>query len=78
MYELRQRFSQLENMEATITAKVGEPYWNEILDGYSRARIYNSSLRLQFLGGSPQVFKPAMPFTAYVSSFLLVLCRMKG
>ena len=69
MDELRYRFSQLENMEVTITASVGEPYWDTILDGYSKARIYNSTMRLQFLGGSPQVFKAAMPYTAYVSLF---------
>lgn len=30
------------------------------------ARIYNSSIKIAFLGGSPQVFKPAMPFTCYI------------
>ncbi|CAG7821680.1 unnamed protein product, partial [Allacma fusca] len=67
MYDLKQRFSQLENVQVLVEAKVGEAYWEEYVEGYSKARIYNSTIRLRFLGGSPQVFKPAMPFTAYLA-----------
>jgi len=64
---LQQLVSTLEETEVTITATVGERYLNEIIEGYSTARFFNSSVRVAFLGGSPQVFKPAMPFSIYVS-----------
>lgn len=57
----------LEGTEVTITATVGDRFLNEIVEGYSTARFFNSSVRVAFLGGSPQVFKPAMPFTVYVN-----------
>lgn len=66
MWEIERSVPQLDNIEITVTAQVGDYYWNEVIEGYSKARVYNSSLKLQFLGGSPQVFKPAMPYTFYV------------
>lgn len=66
LYELQQLVPTLEGTEVTITATVGDRYLNEIIEGYSTARFFNSSVRVAFLGGSPQVFKPAMPFTIYV------------
>ncbi|XP_067001675.2 CD109 antigen [Anabrus simplex] len=73
-YEFRYPMSVLERyvptldgMEVKITATVGEHFMNEVIEGYSIARIYNSSIKLSFLGGSPQVFKPAMPFTCYLA-----------
>ncbi|KAL4122063.1 hypothetical protein QTP88_014463 [Uroleucon formosanum] len=65
--ELQQLVSTLEETEVTITATVGERYLNEIVEGYSTARFFNSSVRVAFLGGSPQVFKPAMPFSIYIT-----------
>jgi len=70
MWEIEKSVSQLDNMEVTITASVGDHYWDRVIEGFSKARIYNSSLRLQFLGGTPQVFKPAMPYTCFVSIFV--------
>ncbi|XP_049816717.1 CD109 antigen isoform X1 [Schistocerca nitens] len=67
MTELEQYVPQLDGMEVVVTATVGEHFLNEIIDGYSISRIYNSSIKVGFLGGSPQVFKPAMPFTCYIS-----------
>lgn len=58
--------SDLSNKEILITATVGEKFYDEVISGYSVARVYNSSLRMAFLGESPQVFKPAMPFTTYI------------
>lgn len=52
--------------EILITATVGEKFYDEILSGYSITRVYNSSIRVAFLGESPQVFKPTMPFTTYL------------
>lgn len=51
-----------DGMEVIVTATVGERFLEEIIVGYSTARIYNSSIKIHFFGGSPQVFKPGMPF----------------
>lgn len=69
---MQQLVSTLEETEVTITATVGERYLNEIVEGYSTARFFNSSVRVAFLGGSPQVFKPAMPFSIYVSVIIII------
>uniref|UniRef100_W4VRF5 Putative alpha-macroglobulin n=1 Tax=Corethrella appendiculata TaxID=1370023 RepID=W4VRF5_9DIPT len=66
MYELEQLVPNLSGMEVLITAKVGERFYDDIIEGYSITRIYNSSIKVSFLGGSPQVFKPSMPFTVYL------------
>lgn len=65
-YELEQLVPQLSNMEVLISAHVGEHYYDEVVEGYALAKIYNSSIRARFLGGTPQVFKPALPFTTYL------------
>ncbi|KAM8717393.1 hypothetical protein ACLKA7_004140 [Drosophila subpalustris] len=64
--ELELLVPRLANSEILITATVGEKFYDEIISGYAVARVYNSSLRVAFLGESPQVFKPAMPFTTYL------------
>ncbi|XP_017785160.1 PREDICTED: CD109 antigen isoform X2 [Nicrophorus vespilloides] len=56
----------LENMEVIITATVGDRFLDEVIEGHSIARMFNSSIKLAFLGDSPQVFKPGMPTTAYI------------
>jgi CD109 antigen len=66
MRELERMVPNLANMEVLVIAQVGERYYDEILEGYSIARIYNSSIKVSFMGGTPQVFKPMMPMTAYV------------
>lgn len=73
MSELAQLVPTLDGVEVIITASVGDPFLDEVIEGYSIARIFNSSLTVTFLGGSPQVFKPAMPFDVYVSNFMTVL-----
>lgn len=72
MSELQQLVPTLEGTEVTITATVGERYLNEIVEGFTTARFFNSSVRIAFLGGSPQVFKPSMPFTVYVSIMIII------
>ncbi|XP_047526413.1 CD109 antigen [Pieris napi] len=66
MSELAQLVPTLDGMEVIITASVGDPFLNEIIEGYSIARIFNSSLSVTFLGGELQVFKPSMPFDVYM------------
>lgn len=67
MSELLHYFPTLDGMEVVITATVGDRFLDEIIEGYSVARIFNSSLKLSFLGDSPQVFKPGMPIMCYIS-----------
>uniref|UniRef100_A0A2M4B942 TEP1-F n=1 Tax=Anopheles marajoara TaxID=58244 RepID=A0A2M4B942_9DIPT len=66
MSELAQLVPNLAGMEILFTARVGERFYDEIVEGYSLTRVYNSSIRIAFLGESPQVFKPSMPFTVYL------------
>lgn len=66
MSELAQLVPTLDGVEVIITASVGDPFLDEVIEGYSIARIFNSSLAINFLGGSPQVFKPSMPFDVYM------------
>lgn len=56
----------LDELEIQITATVGERFWDEKVQGYSIARFFNSSVKTFFLGSSPQVFKPTMPYTIYL------------
>lgn len=65
----------LEDMEILVTATVGDHLLDEVVEGFSTARVFNSSIRLKFLGDSPQVFKPGMPVTAYVSQAYITLFR---
>ncbi|XP_053673815.1 CD109 antigen [Anopheles nili] len=66
MSELAQLVPNLSGMEILFTARVGERFYNEVVEGYSLTRVYNSSIRIAFLGESPQVFKPSMPFTVFL------------
>ncbi|XP_035435862.2 CD109 antigen [Spodoptera frugiperda] len=66
MSELAQLVPTLDGVEVIITASVGDPFLDEVIEGYSIARIFNSSLQVTFLGGTPQVFKPSMPFDVYM------------
>ncbi|KAF7387314.1 CD109 antigen-like [Vespula maculifrons] len=70
MAELLNFAASLDGMEVSIVATVGERFLDEIVVGYSMARIFNSTIKVNFLGGTPQVFKPAMPFNVHlVASF---------
>lgn len=52
---------QNEGIELTLTATVGNHFLNEVITGFATARIYNSTIKIRFFGGSPQIFKPGMP-----------------
>ncbi|XP_022255098.1 CD109 antigen-like [Limulus polyphemus] len=66
IWELAQLVSKLENSRVRVTACVGEPVLDRVMCGFAETIIFNSSIKLHFLGSSPQVFKPAMPFKAYL------------
>lgn len=74
MSELAQLVPSLEGVEVIVTATVGDPFLDEVVEGYSVARIFNSSLAVTFLGGELQVFKPHMPFDVYVSGLFIAEC----
>ena len=57
--------SSVDGAVLTVTAFVGERYLNLIYSGFAKAYIFNSKIKLKFLGPTPQVFKPPMPFKAY-------------
>ncbi|KAF6215686.1 hypothetical protein GE061_000017, partial [Apolygus lucorum] len=65
--ELEKHVPTLDGMEVMVTATVGERFLDEVITAYSIARVFNSSVQVNFLGGSPQVFKPAMPLSTYIS-----------
>ncbi|CAG9805498.1 unnamed protein product [Chironomus riparius] len=66
MQELKNIVPSLANMEILVIARVGEKFYDEIIEGYSIARVYNSSIKVSFMGGSPQIIKPMMPMTTYI------------
>lgn len=66
MHELRGLSPNMQNMEVLVIARVGERFYDEIIEGYSIARVYNSSIKVSFMGGSPQVIKPMMPMNTYI------------
>ena len=57
--------ASLDGAKVSVKAYVGERFLNLVYYGYARAYIFGSRLKLSFLGSSPQVFKPFMPFKAY-------------
>lgn len=71
MNELLQSVSVLEETEIIVTATVSDRFLDEVIEGYAVARFFNSSVKAFFLGGSPQIFKPAMAFTFYVSQLFM-------
>ncbi|KAJ8966030.1 hypothetical protein NQ317_003730 [Molorchus minor] len=69
--ELLSNIPTLDGMEVIVTATVGERFLDEVIEGFSTARIFNSTIKLKFLGDSPQVFKPGMPTTAYLLHIMM-------
>lgn len=57
----------LDGATVTVKAYVGERFMDIVYSGYAKSKIFSSRSKLQFLGSSPQVFKPAMPFKCYIA-----------
>lgn len=70
MSELLHYVPVLEGMEVLISATVGDRFLDEVVEGHSLARVYNNSIKVLFLGDSPQVFKPGMPIMVYVRIYI--------
>lgn len=58
--------NSIEGKIIGIRATVSDYWYNETRLGFSQTKIFNSSLRLNFLGNQPQVFKPGLLFTTQV------------
>ncbi|XP_022254488.1 CD109 antigen-like isoform X2 [Limulus polyphemus] len=67
MRELAELVSKLDGSKVKVTACVGEPLLDRVECGFAETVIFNSSIKLQFLGSFPQVFKPTMPFKSYLA-----------
>ncbi|GFW23839.1 CD109 antigen [Trichonephila clavipes] len=65
MREFAELVPHLDKSKVTITAYVGERYLNIIEKGFAEAIIFNSRIKVEFLGDSPQIFKPGMPFRVF-------------
>lgn len=57
----------LDGATVTVKAYVGERFMDLVYSGYAKSKIFSSRLKLTFLGSTPQVFKPSMPFKAYIA-----------
>lgn len=57
----------LEYCEIEVQAVVCERFYDFSVSAYGRSRVVNSSITLQFLGVSPQVFRPGMPFKTHLA-----------
>ncbi|KAG1649942.1 CD109 antigen [Nymphon striatum] len=65
--ELRQLHYPLDGVEVEIRARAIEYFTNNTHSGYVRVKIINEKLHFRFLGTSPQIFKPGMPFVTNVA-----------
>ncbi|XP_035217287.1 CD109 antigen-like isoform X3 [Stegodyphus dumicola] len=65
--DLRKMMSHLDNSKLFVIVEVGERFLNQIQVGFAQSIIFKSNIKLKFLGSSPQVFKPTMPFKCYVA-----------
>ncbi|KAK3881350.1 hypothetical protein Pcinc_014206 [Petrolisthes cinctipes] len=54
--------------EARVEAVVGDAYQDSTHTAYALTRVFSPDIHLEFLGGSPQVLRPAMPFKFYLTA----------
>lgn len=57
----------IDNAKLTVTAYVGERYFDTFNVGFAKVKITSSKLKLKFIRPSVYVFKPQMPFDCYLS-----------
>ncbi|KAK8746520.1 hypothetical protein OTU49_017065 [Cherax quadricarinatus] len=55
MSDLEELVSATEGREVRVTATVGDAYWDVAHSGYASTRIFSSTIKLDFLGESPQL-----------------------
>lgn len=67
MRDLTELGIPLVGNELVFHTTVMDPLINETQTGNAYSLVYNSTVKMRFLGGQPQIFKPNMPFKAYVS-----------
>ncbi|XP_014674066.1 PREDICTED: CD109 antigen-like [Priapulus caudatus] len=67
LHDLNELGDPLAGNEIVFDVTVQDPLLNDTLHAAAHSLVFNSTVRVRFLGGQPQIFKPNMPFKAYVS-----------
>lgn len=70
MAEIARKMPVIDGSIVRVEAMVHESFMGINETGFSMARIINSSISVRFLGSQPYVFKPGMPFSASVSTYI--------
>ena len=65
--EIRQALGTVENIQVRIEAQMTEYFYNETQHAFAETRILKKVLGIKFLGPTPMVFKPGMPFESQLS-----------
>ncbi len=67
MAEIKSFLGTVDGVQVRAEAEITEFFYNETQRGFCETRIINQELSLRFVGSSPIVFKPGMPFEAQVA-----------
>ncbi|KAG0724718.1 CD109 antigen [Chionoecetes opilio] len=67
MEALARKVPKLDGSEVRVEAEIHESFTGINGTGFTMAKIINSSISCMFLGSSPYIFKPGMPFSASVA-----------
>lgn len=68
MESVRHVMRNLSDVEIRLEATITDLLHGETSSGFSHTKITSKFLQLNFLGPSPMVFKPGMPFEGHVCS----------
>ncbi|XP_037085415.1 CD109 antigen-like, partial [Pollicipes pollicipes] len=66
MSALQGALPNLNNAKVKVIARVTEYWLNETYIGWCNSKLINSTVSIKFLGASPQLYKPGMPFVGQV------------
>ncbi|XP_050698378.1 CD109 antigen-like isoform X1 [Eriocheir sinensis] len=67
MEEVARHVPKLDGSEVRLEAEIYEIYTGINGTGFTHGKIINSSVNCMFLGSSPFIFKPGMPFSASIA-----------
>ena len=65
--EIKDVLGTVENIQVRIEAQMTEFFYNETQHAFAETRILKKTLTTRFLGPTPMVFKPGMPFESQIS-----------
>ena len=66
-------YTELMESNTQVKVKVTEDETGVTGSSESRVQVYERDVKIEFTEQTPAVFKPKLPFTAYVSSFFMLL-----